>query len=592
MARPIALSRILLSLWFGQKCRRRDSVARKRRSASTAVCALGLVRTVEQQSDRVQERAAVAAHSVQCNGEEIMKRRRFARAVVVVTALMMVLTACGGPEERSNTEVGEIDAAGVLRYGYPMPVAGLHLDPTLSASAPDTIWMSMVYGTLVRQTGDGTIVPWMAAGAEVVDPETVKVTLRPNITFSDGSAYDAYAVSTSMMRARVPATPAAKGSQDAAMKTLDSVQVIDPLTVVARLNAPMAGQFLIELSQRTGAIQSPKQIAENPEQIDTNPVGAGPFTLVANTPQQVLSFKKNLDFWDADNVKLGGVDIVNTPTGPQQTNGLLSGNLDWASYISVDGADRVKADKKFTTDVSEIYTVGVLMCTGKAPFDNVQVRQAMQLGIDREKYAQLAFGGFTGPAYSFFPENNRNFAPQVTESVSYNPDKAKQLLASAGASDTTFDLYYPTASVTGPEAEVLQAQLGEIGVKTNIRGERDLRANFFAPQKPGAALVAFIGSAGYSAFNIAFGAGSALALCGVDRPEVMEAVNQAAGLSPDDPKAIAAYQQAQEIVAENAYFIPIVAYPTIAGWNNSRVGGTPVFNAQGYPQFDSVYIGK
>lgn len=520
-----------------------------------------------------------------------MRRNKLARIAVFATAVLMAVSACGGSGGGSGASVaGAPDLNGVLKYGYPMPVAGLHFDPTQSVLTPDVVWMSPVFGTLMRQSEDGVIEPWMAASGEVVDPYTVRIGLRPNVKFTDGSAYDAEAVRTSLLRARTPATPAAQGGMDAGMKVLEDVAVIDPLTVEAKLGAPLAGQFLIELSQRGGAIQSPKQIAEAPDQIDTNPVGAGPFMVETNNPQQLLSLRRNPDYWDAENVQLGGVDIINTPTGPQQANGLLAGNLDWASYVSVDSAKRVESDGRFATDVSTVYNVELLMCTGKAPFDDENVRLAVQHGIDRERYADLAYSGFTEPAYSFYREDNQNFAPETKDFAGYDQEKAKDLLSSAG--DVSFELHYPTTSITGTEAEVLQSQLKDIGVNAEIVGDRDLPAGFITPQKPGATLVATIGGLGYGLYARHFAPGGFFALCGVDRPDVMAAVNEAAGLAPNDPKAIEAYQQAQILMAEHAYTIPIVAYPQIAGWNTSRVGGTPKFTAQGYPEFDSVFVGS
>nr|AAC77914.1 hypothetical protein [Rhodococcus fascians] len=386
-----------------------------------------------------------------------------------------------------------------------MPVAGLHFDPAQSVLTPDVMWMSMVSGTLMRQSQDGVLEPWMAAGAEVLDPTTARITLRPGVKFTDGSAYDAEAVRTSLMRARTPLTPAAAGGIDPAMKSLTDVVVIDPLTVEVKLGAPMAGQFLIEMSQRNGAILSPKQITESPDTLDTKPIGAGPFTLESNTPQQLLSFRKNPDFWDAENVELGGVDIINTPTGPQQANGLLSGNLDWASYVAVDSAKRVESDGRFSTNVSTVFNVELMMCTGKAPFDNRDVRLAVQNGIDRERYAELAYSGYTVPASSFFRDDNQNFAPETKELAGFNPDRAKELLAGTGP--VAFDLHYPTTSITGAEAEVLQSQLSGIGVSTNIIGDRDTLSGFISPQKPGAMLVATIGSYGYGLFSRHFAPG-------------------------------------------------------------------------------------
>lgn len=518
----------------------------------------------------------------------MMKRTGLARARCAAVAALLVALVAGCGQAASSG--GAADPGGVLKYGYPMPVAGVHFDPAQTVLAPDGFWMSLVYGTLMKQRSDGSLVPGMAKSADVVDSRTVKITLRPGVKFSDGAAFDAEAVRKSLMRARTPATPAAKGGQDVGMKALASAEAIDPLTVLVRLNAPLAGEFLTEMSQRDGAIVSPKQIAGSPESIDSKPVGAGPFTLVENVAHQRLSFRKNPGYWDAGAVKLGGVDIVNTPTGPQQVNGLLSGALDWASYVPVNGSDALSSSGQYATNVNAVYTVELVMCAGKAPFDNESFRQAVQAGIDRKAYAQRVFGGKTMPAYGLFREDSKNFAPELKNLVAYDQNRAKTLVGSIGATGASFDLHYPATLDFGSAAEALQAQLRAIGLNAKIVADRDSAAAFINPKAPGALLFATIGSVGYGAFARHFSPGSLLAVCGVDRPDVMQAADRAAGLSPNDPNAVAAYRQAEETVARHAYVVPIVGYPTIAGWNTSRVGGTPAFNALGFPQLESLYV--
>lgn len=509
-------------------------------------------------------------------------------ALAAVAVVAAVLAACGA--SNANRGPGAVDPNGVLKYGYPMPVAGLHLDPALSTVAADTFWMSLVYGTLMKQRADGVIEPGMAKSAEVLDPTSVRITLREGVKFSDGSAFDAEAVRTSLLRAHTPGSPAAVAALDPGMKALADVQVVDPLTAVARLSAPVAGQFMIEMTQRDGAIVSPKQIAENPKAVDATPIGAGPFVVVGNVAQQKLSFRKSPTYWDATNVQLGGVDIINTPSGPQQANGLLSGQLDWAAYVPVDSAAAVDGEGGFATATTTINNVELLMCTGKAPFDNPAVRQALQLGVDRQRFADIAFAGKTVPAYSFFREDNKNFAPAVRDLVKFDPDRAKQFLASAGPAAAAFDLHFPATLDFANEAAAMQAQLTEIGFKPKVIADRDSIAAFLTPQAPGALLTATIGFVGYRSFFLHFAQGGQFAICGGARPEIMAAADQAAALDPNDPAAIAAYQRAQQMIAGQALVVPVVAYPTIAGWSTSRVGGTPVFDALGFPVLESLHI--
>ena len=96
-----------------------------------------------------------------------------------------------------------------------------------------------------------------------------------------------------------------------------------------KLNAPGASDFLESMAHREGAIVNPKQIGTG--EIDTKPIGAGPFMFSAYTPDQILSVRKNKDFFDKKHWKIGGIDWVHAPTGPAATTGLLAGSVDIAT---------------------------------------------------------------------------------------------------------------------------------------------------------------------------------------------------------------------------------------------------------------------
>ncbi|MFC9358362.1 ABC transporter substrate-binding protein [Rhodococcus sp. NPDC057014] len=465
------------------------------------------------------------------------------------------------------------------------------MDTAKSRGEDEVVYYKLFYGTLLRQSRDGVFTPWMAKGVEVIDPHTVKIALREGVRFSDGAAFDAEAVRTSLLRARSPLTPTAQAVLAPGLRQVDVVEVIDPLTAVVKLSQPLAGQFYVELSSVAGAIMSPKQIAANPDQIDTMPVGAGPFTVTENKPGQRLSVRKNPDYWDADNVHLAGVDIINTPTGPQHANGLLSGKLDWASYVSVNSAEAIDANDKFATEISNVYNIYLNMCTAESPFNNEKFRKAVQVGIDRERFSKLVYGGLAEPAYSLLPEDSAAFDPDLKKSIEYDPERSKQLVAESGVT-APISLHYPATLNFGVESETLQAQFARLGVHVDITSDRDVMAGFIVPKKPGALLSFYSGSRTFRQFDTYFGPGSPMALCGVDRPDIMEAVRTAASVTPGDPTAIASYQAAAKLIAESAYLIPVVTYPNVQGWNTDRVEGNPTFDAFGLLNIDSLHIKK
>lgn len=506
-------------------------------------------------------------------------------AMTVSSAVAITVAACGSGGSSADSD-------GVLKYGYPMAVAGLHLDPAKAYGDYDLGYFKLFYGSLLREASDGTFTPWMAENVEVVDPSTVRITLREGVTFSDGAPFDAEAVKTSLMHAKNPQTPAAKANLDSGLKAVDSIEVVNPLTAVVTLSKPVAGEFYAELARRPGSIISPKQLAENPDQIDTMPVGAGPFVVAEHQAGQVLSVRKNPDYWNAESVELQGVDVVNTPTGPQHANGLLAGALDWASYVSVDSAASIESDDAFDTKVSNRTNVYLNMCTSKPPFDNEKFRQAIQIGIDRSALSDRVYKGLADPAYSVNPSEGGESEGSLASAVTYDPERAKQLLAESGVANPTVELHFPATTNLGQEAEALQAQLEAIGVKVNITSDRDALAAFSVPQLPGALLQFYVGHTGYSQYASFFRGGSSQALCGVNRQDVMDVIDGAAGLSPDDPGAVAAYDQAGTLVADHAYLIPIVTYPNVQAWRSDLIDGEVTVDALGFVDFDKVKLAR
>ena len=152
---------------------------------------------------------------------------------------------------------------------------------------------------------------------------------------------------------------------------------------------------------------------------------------------------------------------------------------------------QVKADGRFdvVSGSTDYGYVIMQMCPSKPPFDNPEVRKAMQLAFDRDAIIKLAYQGQALPAYGLWPTNNVNFNPATKKINTYNPKKAKQILAKAGVKDVTFEMHYVTATNYGPLTEILQSQLKAIGITATIVPDADILNSFIAPQKPGAQVI-------------------------------------------------------------------------------------------------------
>lgn len=525
--------------------------------------------------------------------------------LVLLVVLSLVAAACGGDDDDSGGDAGggadtedsggDVDPAGIAKFAVSLEAAGrpIHFDPATSPLNADLTWMHLIFGTLLRENEKGEAEPWMAEAVDVVDPQTVKLTLRKGLTFTDGAAYDSEAVKSGLLRTKNQAVPDSKSTQHAGFKFLEDVVVDSPTQVTIKLNAPAAGEFLFSMAHREGSIVSPKQASESIGAIDAKPVGAGPYLFETFKPNQILSVRKNPDFFDAKSWKLGGIDWIHSPDGPAGVNGLISGTVDYAGIPDAD-ITKIAADSRFGTHAgsTDFQYVIMQMCPTKPPFDKADFRKAVQKAIDRDSLSKLVYGGRAKPAYGLWPEGHGNFNPAVKKINGYDVAAAKKLVTSSGVADPSFDLYLIAGIGYDRIAEVLQSQLEAVGIKVNITQSSNIVADFVTPQKAGAFLLP--GSRQrVDKYGRLFAAGGVTTLCGAARTDIMDIVTSTAALQPDDPKVAEAYQKAELMVAENANPIPLVYPPQHSAWNKSRLGGTFKYSGGlGSLKLDSIYIKK
>src|SRR5215211_57794 len=238
-------------------------------------------------------------------------------AILTVGAVGLSATA-GGAATRSQA-----DPNGILKYGTDLTVTGTDraLDPIKSRAITDFLQMNLIYDTLLHAQDDGTYKPGLAQSYKVEGENSVSVTLRPNLRFTDGTALDANAVKFSIDRA-----VAARNTNLAPeINNVGSVDVVDPSTVKITMKTPTIGSFFELLAGRETMPVSPTAVQADPNGFNTKPVGAGPMMVTQFTPQQILSLRKNPNYWDAKSWKLGGIDMLHSTAGAPRINAYKGG---------------------------------------------------------------------------------------------------------------------------------------------------------------------------------------------------------------------------------------------------------------------------
>ena len=182
----------------------------------------------------------------------------------------------------------------------------------------------------------------------------------------------------------------AKGSmRRGEVNSIDSIDVIDPLTVQLNLKAP-AAQLLAQLTDRAGIMISPKATEATGDKFGLHPVCAGPFSFDSRVAQDRIVLKRFPGYWDAKSIHFDEVVYLPNPNSSVRLANLQAGALDIVEYILPTDVPAVQKDPKLKTaiDDSLAYT-GITVNTGNGPAQdttigkNALVRQAFELGVDR-----------------------------------------------------------------------------------------------------------------------------------------------------------------------------------------------------------------
>ncbi|MET0143445.1 MAG: ABC transporter substrate-binding protein [Ilumatobacteraceae bacterium] len=477
------------------------------------------------------------------------------------------------PVDTDSGGGAEHPAEGTIRYGMFLDlIGGTTFDPAKSVTISDERYLKYIYGTLLNRQPNGDYEPWMAESYEVTDPDTVRVTLPEGVTFSDGTPYDAEAVRAGMLRTKNEATEeAARGQQGLFKENLADIVVVDPLTVDFELNAPVAGQFLAVLSGRESMVPSP---TADPASLASAPVGAGPFVLDEFVPEQSI-FLDHSDTYFGDDFRFGRLEIVNTPPGVQRANALLSGEMDLVEEFESDGLPSIEGGPyDYVEALGEQDYIVLQPCPTKPPLDDVNVRRAISLAIDRQKIVDLAEAGIGEPALDLWPSDHPYFNDELGDTWAYDPEEAQRLMDESGVGEISVDAYYPQNYAWDQMNEVIRADLEKIGVTYTANPDPDVLGGFVTNQEPGFLQVpgSRIGIDKYFRY---FADDAAQNICKQDyNATIIDPLKAVAGLDPSEPEVVAAFQAADKYIADNVLAIPLIYAPDMYAWSTDTIGGT------------------
>ena len=350
-----------------------------------------------------------------------------------------------------------------------------------------------LYDRLVDINPDnGDIIAGLATSWQVsADGTRYQFTLRDNVSFhsthyfSPGRKFNASDVVFTFNRITDPLHPfhLQGGGVYPYFQSVDwaslvkQVEAIDDHTVVFKLQRPDSS-FLSNLTTDFAAILSAEYgqkllAAKQPAQIDRLPVGTGPFRFREYQKDILVRLYRNKNYWRGDTQPEQLVfDIV--PNNARRMAKLFTHECDIVSYPRVAELELIAARPDVTVQESTSMNVGFwAFNTQKPPFDQLAVRQALAMAINRAAILQAVYYGQATPAYGILPPTSWAYNAGLP-APRYSPAKARALLAEAGyPNGFTMDIWaMPVQRLYNPNAlkmaELMQADLAQIGVKANI----------------------------------------------------------------------------------------------------------------------------
>jgi peptide/nickel transport system substrate-binding protein/glutathione transport system substrate-binding protein len=368
------------------------------------------------------------------------------------------------------------------------------LDPMTGRNAPDFNTLLAIYEGLI-DLDPPTLQPkpGLAKAFTWKDPTTLVLDLEQNVTFHDGTKFDAEAVKFNLDRYRGDARSNVKPD----CSTIDRVDVTGPYQVTLHLNRPNSSLPTI-LADRPGLMVSPTAIqrAEGGN-IDRAPVGTGPFRFVSWQDNDRIVLTRNESYRRQGLPYLDGLIlrvIIEQPTGLRS---VIAAENDMA--INIDVQLKTVADRAGNLVARLVPTTffwGAYINFAKPPLDNLKIRQALAWGIDREAMNKAIAIGLDTPGNGVLPKEHWACDPATFNTYGYDPDKARKLLAEAGYPDGIDVPMVGWSDQTAMQRqEVAMAQLAKAGIRVQLTpaSPQDSSIMFFGPQKKGSARMSGMG---------------------------------------------------------------------------------------------------
>lgn len=412
------------------------------------------------------------------------------RAVVAVLACALMVAGC-------SSGVGATSSSGQSTLTYAIDGGVLSsgkMDIHSSAFQITATVMRNTVDSLVYQTPDGEIVPWLATGWEV-SPDGLHYTfdLRHDVTFQDGAPFDAAAVKANFDHVVAPETASADAASligyAAEGGYYENTEVVDEFTVRVNFSKPYA-PFLQAISTAKLGFYSPKVLESKADQLAAGgpgiSVGTGPYTMTEYVPNQKIVFTANAAYnWPPQGSERQGRAAIDTlvfrilTESSVRTGALTSGEVQVAGSIASNTVSQIGEGFTLEKIPSPGIPYSLFLNQKHGVFSDLAVRTAFASAINLDVDVENVYQGQSKRAWSILtPATPDAYDPSVENSFAYDPQKANALLDAAGwtARDAegyrtkngvrlsaTWIAWTPVSDANASFAVAVQADLKKVG---------------------------------------------------------------------------------------------------------------------------------
>jgi peptide/nickel transport system substrate-binding protein len=401
-------------------------------------------------------------------------------ALLATVGLVSVACGSGGPAPTtSGGAASSAPAAGKPTVGgtvtFVLENDVIDFDPLKSRAFVDRNVHYQIYDSLVRIDETGKIIPWLATKWDTsADGKSVTLTLRDDVTYHDGSKFDAESVKWNLER-YIKTTGSARAGE---LAPVDTIEAPNATTVKINLKAPFS-PLLAQLVDRAGMMVSKKAFdaVGNPDDFTRKAfkAGTGPFMLTEAVKDDHMTLEKNPNWWgkDKDGTKLPYLDkitikpIVNSDV--RFTN-MRTGDAQVANNISGKDVPTARSESSLNYQEKPALSFRSLI-PNRAPgfvFNDKRYVKAVSMALDRKELLEKGYFNLGAVGYGTIAPAHFAYDPNFKPFEKADVDGAKKLIQEVGK-PLSFELMITANSpVDLTLAQLIQAQLKKADITAEI----------------------------------------------------------------------------------------------------------------------------